>query len=811
VIRVLVESVGQDIRYACRSFLRTPGIAITAILAIALGVGAGTAVFSVVDRLFFRALPYADEDRVVSVGITAPLDPNEFVLGADYLDWRAAETPFESMATHVPGGFDCDLTDQNPVRVSCTSVEASFFPTLGVQPILGRHFRAEEDRPNQPKVVLLSYGLWHSRFAGDTSVLGRAISLDGAPATVVGVLPANFEMPGMGKSDIFLPQALNWSAMAHPATGPFLRAYARLKPGITIPQATAAMQPLYQEALRWAPPAFRNEVGFRIRTVRNRQVQDARTASWILIAAVMAVLLIACANVANLLLARAAARTRELAMRVALGAGRLRLMRQLLMESFALSLVGGTLGSALAWVFLRVFVAIAPGGIPRLEEATLDLRVLLFAIAASLVSGLLFGIVPALHAPKAESLAGWRTAGAGRGVQRHSLVAAQIAFSLVLLSGAGLLLRTLWNIQTVPLGMRTESVMSTSVTLGMQRYRQPQQRLAFFEELESRVRRLPGIGNFALTDSVPLMPSGEHYHIFAGLEVRGRPHVVEGTGGNVSWRIVTPDYFATLSIPILRGRSFREEDRDPNQNTIIISDSLARRLFTNEDPIGKEMRRNQQLPWDTVIGVAGNARNNPALSDKDDPEYYIVRKHGTAIPDRKASVIVRTFMNPQVIADAIRSEIAAMDPTLPVVIETMSQRVNKLADRPRFNAVLLGLFAAIGVSLAAIGLYGVISFLVTQRTQEIGVRMALGATSGNILRLVFGHAMRWTAAGILIGLLGSLAATRWLRSMLYQVPEHDPWTLAITVAVLLAVALLAAWFPSRRALGVDPLNALKQE
>lgn len=811
MIRVLSESVGQDIRYACRSFLRTPGIAISAILAIALGIGACTAVFSVVDRLFFRALPYSDEDRLVSVGITAPIDPNEFVLGADYLDWRDAETPFELMGTHVPGGFDCDLTDQNPVRISCASVEASFFPTLGVQPILGRNFRAEEDRPNQPRVVLLSYGLWASRFAADPSVPGRAISLDGAPATVIGILPANFEMPGMGRADIVVPEALNWSAMAHPATGPILRAYARLKPGITIAQATAAMQPLYQEALRWAPPAFRNEVKFRIRTVRDRQVQDARTASWILIAAVLAVLLIACANVANLLLARVAARTHELAMRFALGAGRPRLMRQLLIESLVLSVVGGSAGSVLAWGFLRVLVAIAPGGIPRLQEATLDLRVLIFAIAVSLVSSLLFGIVPALHVRDAESLAGWRVAGGRRGILRQSLVAAQIACSLALLSGAGLLLRTLWNIQTVPLGMRTESVMSASVALGLQRYRQPEQQLAFFEELESRMRRLPGIGSFALTDSVPLMPGGSRYHVFAGLEVRSRPRLVEGTGGNVTWRSITPDYFATLGIPILRGRNFREQDRDPNQNTIIIGDSLARRLFPNEDPIGKEMRRNQELPWDTVIGVVGNARNNPALFDKDDPEYYVVRKHGSAIPGRNASVVVRTLMNPQVVADAIRSQVAAIDPTLPVVIETMSQRVNKLADRPRFNAVLLGMFATIGVSLSAIGLYGVISFLVTQRRQEIGVRMALGATPSNILGLVFANAMQWTTAGILIGLLGSFAATRWLRTLLYQVPERDPSTLAITVAVLLVVALLAAWFPSRRALSVDPLIALKQE
>jgi putative ABC transport system permease protein len=811
MIGVLLESLGQDVRYTCRSFLRTPGIALSAITAIALGVGACTAVFSVVDRLFFRTLPYAAEDRLVSVGITAPIDPNEFVLGADYVDWRAAETPFESMGTHIPGSFDCDLTDQNPVRLSCAAVEASLFGTLGVQPILGRNFRAEEDRPNQPRVVLLSYAVWTGRFAGDPSIPGKSISLDGAPATVVGILPANFEMPGMGKSDIVVPQALNWSAMAHPATGPILRAYARLKPGVTLTEATAAMQPLYQEALRWAPPAFRNEVKFRIRSVRDRQVQDARAVSWILAAAVLAVLLVACANVANLLLARGAARTRELAMRVALGAGRLRVIRQLLIESLGLGIVGGAAGSMLAWVFLEVLVAIAPGGIPRLQEATLDLRVLLFAVGVSLVSSLLFGIVPALHAPGAESLASRRIAGIGRGVLRQSLVAAQIAFTLVLLSGAGLLLRTLWNIQTVPLGMRTESVMSASVTLGLQRYRQPEQQLAFFEELESRMRRLPGIGNFALTDSVPLMPGPSRYHVLAALELRDRPHVVEGTGGNVTWRSITPDYFATLGIPILRGRSFREDDRDPNQNTIILSDSLARRLFPNEDPIGKEIRRNPQSPWDTVIGIAGNARNNPALSDNDDPEYYVVRKHGTATPGRKASVIVRTFINPRVIADSFRAEVTAIDPTLPVVIETMSQRVNKLADRPRFNAVLLGLFAAMGVLLAAIGLYGVISFLVAQRTREIGVRMALGATSGNILRLVLAIAMRWTAAGSAIGLLGSLAATRWLRSLLYQVPERDPWTLAITVGVLFIVALLAAWFPSRRALSADPLIALKQE
>jgi putative ABC transport system permease protein len=810
MIRTLFDSVGQDIRYACRSFLRTPGIAINAIIAIALGIGACTAIFSIVDRLFLRALPYAEENRVVSVGITAPIDADEFVLGADYSDWRAAQTPFASMGTHVPGVFDCDLTDQNPVRVSCASVEASLFPTLGVQPILGRNFRAEEDSPNQPKVILLSYGLWTSRFAGDPSIPGKTISLDAAPATVVGILPANFEMPGMDKPDIVVPLALNWSGMAHPATGPILRAYARLKPDITIAQATAAMQPLYQEALRWAPPPFRNEVKFRIRTVRDRQVQDARTVSWILIAAVLAVQLIACANVANLLLALAAARTRELAMRVALGAGRLRLMRQLLIESLALSIVGGMAGSLLAWAFLRLLVAMSPGGIRRLEEAALDFRVLLFAVTISLLSGLLFGIVPALRASETESLAGWRMAGGGRGVLRQSLIAVQIAFSLVLLSGAGLLLRTLWNIQTVPLGMRTESVISTSVTLGLQRYRQPEQQRAFFEELESRIRRLSGIRNFALTDSVPLMPGGSQYHVFAGLEVRGRPHAVEETGGTVTWRLITPDYFATLGIPILRGRSFREEDRDPNQNTIIISDSLARRLFLNEDAIGKEMRRNQQLPWDTVIGVAGNARNNPALSDNDDPEYYVVRKHGTGNPGRKTSVVVRTFMNPQVVANTIRSEVAAMDPTLPVVVETMSQRVNKLTDRPRFNAVLLGLFAAIGVLLSAIGLYGVISFLVTQRTQEIGVRMAMGATSGNILGLVFASAMRWTA-GSLIGLFGSLAATRWLRSLLYQVPERDPRTLAITLAVLFVVALLAAWFPARRALGVDPLISLKHE
>jgi len=808
-----LDILAQDLRYAARGFVRSPTFTLAAVLAIALGTGAGTAVFSVVDRILFRSLPYARSERLVSVGFVAPIIPQEFMLGTDYMEWRARQQPFTSI-TSWAGMNDCDLTGTRPVRLACAQVEASFLPTLGVQPLLGRNFTRDEDRPNAPPVALLSYGLWMSRFAADRGIVGKTIPLDGRSATILGVLPPDFELPTLEHADVVVPQAMDEAAQHRPNTGRVLQSVARLKPGVTPEQAAAALQPLFQESLNFVPGPFRKEVKLRVRALRDRQIHDARLASWILLGAVLAVLLIACANVANLLLARAATRRRELAVRLALGAARGRLWRQTLTESLLLAFAGGAAGCALAVALLRVFVTIAPEGIPRLQQATVDLRVLLFTMAISVFSGVAFGLVPALETPRAEALAGWRTLGARHSFLRHALVAGQICASLILLTGASLLLRSLWNLQNQPLGMRTTRVLTATVTLGRKSYDEPAAQLAFFEDIERRLHAIPGVAGLALSDSVPLSGTPRST-IYSVIDVAGRPPAAEGTGGMVAWRAVTPGYFAALGVPILRGRGFREEDRDPQQNAVILSDSLARRMFPGQDPLGRQiLGRDVELgrsaPWLTVIGVAGNVKNG-ALTDPDDPEYYVVRKHAAERFGRTATAILSGPVDSAVLARWVRAEVAALDPTLPVNIETLAQRAGKLAQRPRFNAWLLGLFAAMGLLLSAIGLYGVVSFVVAQRTPEIGVRMALGATPGAVVRLVLGHAARWTFAGAALGLVGSLFAARLLAAMLFHVSARDPWILAVAVAALSATALLAAWVPSRRAARIDPIQALRQE
>ena len=456
-------------------------------------------------------------------------------------------------------------------------------------------------------------------------------------------------------------------------------------------------------------------------------------------------------------------------------------------------------------------------GIPRLEQASLDMRALFFVLAAAIGSGLLFGLIPALQNPRTEALLGRAAAGRG-GLIRHSLVVTQIAISLVLLTGAGLLVQSLWNLQSVPLGMHTERLVTASIVLGRQGYPTPRQQLAFFDELESRLRNSPGLGDVVVSDSVPLAgsvgdvmsPGSSRSMLFANIEVEGRSASIEGTGGQVAWRWVTPEYFRILDIPILRGRTFVEDDR--TQDIVIVSDSLARRLFPSDDAVGKRMRWGMQGPWNTIVGVAGNVKNNPDLASADDPEYYVPRKYNSDRgASRQASIILRTPLDLKVVSDTVRDEVAEIDATLPVDIQTMDQRVSALADRPRFNAVLLVAFSITGLLLAAIGVYGVISFLVVQRTQEIGVRMALGATPRSIVGLVLSHAMGWTAGGMVIGLIGSLFATRLLRSLLFQVPERDMWTLFSTMAVLLVVAAAAAWVPSARASRTDPIIALRQD
>jgi putative ABC transport system permease protein len=802
----------QDVKYALRVLVVRPGFAAIAILTLALGIGASTAVFSVVDRVLFRSLPYLHDDRLVSFGVKAPFEGLEFMLAPEYAVLRSQPGPFESMTSLTPGGADCDITEQNPVRLSCALVESTFLTTFGIHPIVGRDFVREDDLPKAPRVALLSYGLWRSRFAGDPKVMGKMLSLDGKPIEVIGVLPASFEMPNLGPADLLLPQALDESAFDRNHPRVLLRTFARLKPNVTIQQAAAALQPWFQDSLRFVPPQFQAEVLLRVRSLRDRQIEDSRVGAWVLFGAVIAVLLLACTNVANLFLVRAAGRQRELAVRAALGASRGRLARQTLTESLLLALLGGIAGCVLAYVLLQVFIAIAPEGIVRLQQAGVDFRVLSFGLVITLISGILFGIVPALGKPLPETLAGRTASTVVRGFFRHALVAGQIAGSLILLAGAGLLLRSLWRLESVPLGLEAQQVFAAQISLAEHRYPDMPRQLAFFQEAEARLSRLPGAGLVAISDTLP--PSGGmQATFFASIEIPRRPRLAQGTGGMVGWRMVTPSYFPALGIRIARGRPFTEADRSPAEKPVILSETLAAKLFPNEDPIGQSLRFSGfegQGPWRTIVGVATDVRNN-GLSAQADPEFYIPWKADPEGYVRRAYLIFRSPLSATTLVPWVRSEIAGLDSTVPVEFATMNARVGRLTQRPRFDAILLSLFAGIGVVLAALGMYGVVSFFVSQRTQEIGVRMALGATPQGILKMVLLSMAGWTAGGAALGLLGSWFGARLLQSLLFEVGAHDPKLFGAALLILLGVAFLAAWIPARRAARLDPMVALRYE
>jgi predicted permease len=803
-----------DLRYALRGLARNPLFALSAIAAIAIGIGASAAVFSVVDRILFRPLPYASENSLVSVGMMAPLDTNEFMFASEYFDLRRNPGPFAAVTSFQAGALAVDVTEQNPVRLQALRVEANFLDTLGIRLFHGRGFTAAQDRPNGPRVALLSYGVWRSRFAADPRALGRTLTIDGAPTVIAGVLPPDFETPTPAHADLLLPEALD---EARERQGRALRVFARLKPGVTPRQALAQLGPHLARAMETVPPRFRKEVSLRVRPIRDRQTGDARRASEALFGAVLAVLLIACANVANLLLARAVGREREMAVRTALGASRARLIRQALTESLLLALAGGAAGCALAALLLRSFVAIAPGGLPHLDQAAIDPRVLWFAVGLSLASGLLFGLAPALRRPPGVPLAGARFTGPSGGGLRSLLVAAQIGASVVLLTAAGLLLRSLWNLEKLPTGIQPDHVITARFTLGSHRYQRESDQIAFFNELERRLALVPGAESVAIGDSIP--PSGAtRFRLLAAVWIEGAPPRPEGTGGTVTWRYVSPGYFGALGIPIVRGRGFTGEDRAPNRYAVVVSQTLARRLFPDGDALGRRILRDPDGEWFTIVGIAADVKNNPSL--RPDPEYYLLRK---SVPDlvfhrpepptgwRAAAAVVRTSLDPRLVATALRQVVASIDGTLPVEIETMRRRIEDTHARPRFDAFLLAFFAAIALALAALGIFGVMSFLVAQRTREFGVRMALGATPAAILRAALAQAARWVAGGLVLGAAGSAAATVWLRSMLFQVAPFDPATVAMALAALAAVALLAAAGPARRAARLNPMATLREE
>lgn len=805
-----LESLLRDLRYALRGFRRNPIFALTAIVTLALGIGATTAVFSVVDRILFRALPYSHDDRLVSVGLIAPIIPQEFMLGGSYFDWKDNQKPFESLTSDT-GVNECDLTERNPQRLSCAGVEANFLPTLGVSPILGRNFLPEEDRANGPKVALISYGLWLTQYNRDPAILNRLINIDSHPVRVVGVLPRDFEMPALEKADLIVPEALDVAAERKADPGRVLYAFARLKPGVTVAEAAEQLQPVFNSSLSLAPPRFRSEVHLRVRSVRDRQMQDARLIAWVLLGAVFAVLLIAVANVAGLLLTRAVARERELAVRSAIGASRNRLIQQTLTEAILLSLFGAAAGLALAEVLLHIFGAAAPSSLPLLATSQLDPRIVAFTVLLSLISGVVFGLVPALHMPRAIALAARTPALSARVVLRRAMVVAQIAISMILLAGAALLVRSFTNLQSQSLGMQSNGVLNAAISLNRERFATPQVQMAFFTRAEAAMRRIPGVSVVALSDTVP--PGGFHRdQIYSIVAIAGRPAPTGGTGGMVAWRWVTPDYFKALSIPIVRGQNFNEAQRTSSEHFLILSSLLASRLFPHQDPIGQHLQLQPNGPWYTAQGVAAEVKN-AGLDAPAEPEYYRLRRN---LPDDwqqapSAVLVLKTTLPPKSIAPWVRSQLAQIDPTVPVEIETLGERISDLSDRPRFETALLSFFACTGLVMALIGLYGVIAFMAAQRTQEIGVRMALGATRLDVLRLFLGEGLRLVLIGGAAGLAVALGLSRILKSLLFSIGPHDPVSFIAVTLLLVLVALVATLIPARSAMKVDPMTALRME
>jgi putative ABC transport system permease protein len=817
-----LETLGQDVRYALRGFRRNPVFTITVVVTLMLGIGATTAVFSVVDRILFRALPYAHADRLVSVGLVQSLETQEFMLGGFYYDWRRNQKPFEEMTSEGAVTGVCDLTERNPVQVSCPRIEANFLPTLGISPALGRNFLPEEDRPGGPQVALISYGLWLTHYNRDTGILNKTIDLDGKPVRVVGVLPKTFEMPRLQAADVLLPMALTeaMDRKSNSGIGAPKRVFARLKPGVSVEQARAELEPLYEQTQKWIPAEIRNNFKLKVRSLRDRQMQDVRVQAWILLCAALAVLLIACANVASLLMARGAVRRRELAVRSALGASRARLAGQALTEALLLSVAGAIAGCALAEGLLRVFVAIAPPSIPYLDRSRLDLRIICFTILLSILCGVLFGLASALQRPNEEMLTGRSSLTTpSHATVRQWLVVAQIAASMVLLTGATLLLHSFWKLENQQLGMRDDSTVTASITLGEHNYSTAASKMAFFQQLAMRLRFGPGVSTVSVSDSLP--PASGHGGMRYGeILVSGRLPSSGDAGSVVRNRWVSPDYFRALDIPILRGEGFRDEELGSSDHFVVLSQELAGRLFPIENPIGKRLNFDHvsfpNAPWYTVVGVAANVKNG-GLAGDEVPEYYILRRNrmedwaGNGVWGQTSVIVVRSALPPQEMTRWVRAQVAAIDPTLPVDIATLRQRVSKLADGPRFQTLLVGFFALTGLVLAVIGLYGLMAFLVTQRRQEIGVRMALGASRGDILRLVMGKSLRLIVWGTVIGLVAALAASRVLASLLFGVGPRNAVSFVLVTLLLVLVGVAATLIPARAAAKVDPMVALHCE
>jgi putative ABC transport system permease protein len=799
----IMENLFKDIRYGVRGLLKRPGFTAVAVITLALGIGLNSAIFSVINAVLLRPLPYQDPASLVT------FRSNQSAL--DLADVQSQSRTFSKFGGEVMQALDYTAGSE-PVQIQNGHVTGGYFETLGVTPERGRLITPQDDQPGAPFVVVLSHGLWKSHFNSDPAIVGKSIPLSGNMYTVIGVTPASFVSPS-SNTESWTPVFVSNPIAAKFRGVHFLRTYGRLAPGVTLEQARAEMQIIDKNLAAQYPAENKNRHSVLL-PLHESIVGESRRSLLVLFAAVSLVLLIACANFANLLLARAAEREREFVIRAALGAGRWRLIRQLLTESLLVSLIGGAAAVLLAIWGTSLLVSFKPENLPRIEEIGVDLRVLAFTFGLSMLTGIVFGLLPAWTAARGgvnEALKeGGRssTVGAARQRLRSAFVVIELAVALVLLMGAGLLIKTFWNLRSVEPGFAPEHLMTMRIELPEARYKERDKQNRFQSQTLEGIKTLPGV-EAAMVSELPL--SGDNLnHDFL---IENRPFIQPGDEPSLESRSVAGDYFRTMHIPLLAGRDFDSRDFAEKAPLVgIANESMVKQYFKNEDPIGKRMRwaRNPEVQWITIVGVAGDVKHF-GLDLPEQPGLY--SPYPQAPPwKRWMSLVARTQSDPGEMTQALKQQIWKVDSQLPVTkVQTMSEVAATSFAARRFNMSLLAVFAVLALLLAAVGIYGVMSYAVTQRTQEIGIRMALGARALDVLKLVIGNGMTLTLIGVALGLVGSAALTRLMSTLLFGVTPTDKLTFVVVSAVLVLVALLACYVPARRATKVDPLEALRYE
>ena len=813
----LFESLTQDIRYGARMLAKHKAFTAVAVVTLALGIGANTAIFSVVNELLLRPLPFRDADRVVMVWEVSPEGRHQNSASrANYRAWHDQSSSFDSMAAFSDQRLNLTGTGE-PEELSVQFGRPELFKVLGVEPLLGRTFSPDDDGPGKPAVAVLSYGLWQRRFGGQPNLVGQAITLNGEKFTVIGVMPANFQFHIRLRSGTGRPAEL-WTILPMP-TGPganergrFLSVVARLKDGVSVAQAGAEMRTIAAR-LSDEVPQFNKNYTAEVLPLREQFFGNVRRPLWLMLGAVGFVLLIACANVANLLLSLATSREKEIALRAALGARRVRIVRQLLTESLLLALLGSALGLGFAWLGIKALIAISPRDLVSLQSVGLNVSVLLWTLGVSVLTGIIFGLAPALHISRLNLNDSLKEGGKSESAQaggsrrlRSALVVSEIALAVVLLASAGLLIKSFVRLQQVDRGFNTDSILTMVVRLP-DSYNQDPQVINFFRQALEHIRTLPAVRSAGIVNFLPLyggMGSA------TGFKIAGRPEPPPGEEPGTDVRVVDAGYFQTMGIPLLRGRNFTEMELREPKKVILINEALARKHFPNEDPIGKrlDVAMFDNPIWCEVIGVVGNVRYD-SLVDESPPAVYF--PHSELVYSFM-TLVVRTDGDPAAIAPAVQREIRALDPNQPVSdVRTMDQVMSEWTSRSRFNTLLLGLFAGLATLLSAVGIFGVMNYSVALRTRELGLRLAIGAQPRQVLLLVLKQGLLLTVLGVVVGLTAAFALTRLLSGLLFGVEAFDLSTFTIISLLLVFVSLLACYLPARRAMRIDPLRALRYE